>query len=242
MTPRSSPPCAPATPRQGRGHLRPRLQGGGRDAVPRHGQAGAGRSRTCRRLLRRALPRRRRRGGLCRSRRRPRGRADGSGRDEPQRGTRFGPAGPARQIERIGPYEHVLKALAPPTSCASPTSATCPFSRTRFSLAQCHRRHRGLLPPHSSPRAFARCRSAATTRSSLPILKAVGAGRPVGMIHIDAHADTSGEYEGSKDSTHGGPFRQRGGARRACLIPSARSRSASAARPPGSGSSPPRAG
>ena len=42
---------------------------------------------------------------------------------------------------------------------------------------------------------------------SLPILKALGAKRPVGMVHIDAHCDTSGEYEGAKFH-HGGPFRQ----------------------------------
>jgi len=39
------------------------------------------------------------------------------------------------------------------------------------------------------------------------ILRAVGAKRPVGMLHIDAHCDTSGPYEGSKFH-HGGPFRQ----------------------------------
>ena len=39
------------------------------------------------------------------------------------------------------------------------------------------------------------------------ILKAVGRERPVGMVHIDAHCDTSGEYEGAKFH-HGGPFRQ----------------------------------
>ena len=42
---------------------------------------------------------------------------------------------------------------------------------------------------------------------TLPILKALGAKRPVGMIHIDAHCDTSGPFEGSKFH-HGGPFRQ----------------------------------
>lgn len=41
---------------------------------------------------------------------------------------------------------------------------------------------------------------------SYPILKAVGRDRPVGMIHIDAHADTAGEFDGSKFH-HGGPFR-----------------------------------
>jgi agmatinase len=41
----------------------------------------------------------------------------------------------------------------------------------------------------------------------LPILRAVGRDRPVGMIHIDAHCDTGGSYEGCKFH-HGGPFRQ----------------------------------
>jgi guanidinopropionase len=41
---------------------------------------------------------------------------------------------------------------------------------------------------------------------SLPILQALGAERPVGMIHIDAHCDTSmGEYLGSRFH-HGAPF------------------------------------
>ena len=42
---------------------------------------------------------------------------------------------------------------------------------------------------------------------SLPILKALGAGRPLGLVHIDAHGDTSGPFEGAKFH-HGGPFRQ----------------------------------
>jgi agmatinase len=42
---------------------------------------------------------------------------------------------------------------------------------------------------------------------SYSILKALGARQPVGLIHIDAHCDTSGAYEGAKFH-HGGPFRQ----------------------------------
>src|SRR3546814_8858248 len=38
-------------------------------------------------------------------------------------------------------------------------------------------------------------------------MRALGEGRPLGMVHIDAHCDTSGEYEGAKFH-HGGPFRQ----------------------------------
>jgi agmatinase len=39
-----------------------------------------------------------------------------------------------------------------------------------------------------------------------PILEAVGRDQPVGLVHIDAHCDTMGEYAGSKFH-HGGPFR-----------------------------------
>ncbi len=42
---------------------------------------------------------------------------------------------------------------------------------------------------------------------SLPILRAVAAERPVGMIHIDAHCDTGDDYLGSRFH-HGAPFRR----------------------------------
>ena len=42
---------------------------------------------------------------------------------------------------------------------------------------------------------------------SYPIVKALGEKEPVGMVHIDAHMDTGGAYEGEKFH-HGGPFRQ----------------------------------
>lgn len=42
---------------------------------------------------------------------------------------------------------------------------------------------------------------------SLPILRAVGAVRPVGMVHIDAHCDTGDDYLGSRFH-HGAPFRR----------------------------------
>lgn len=40
---------------------------------------------------------------------------------------------------------------------------------------------------------------------TLPILRAVAANRPVGMIHIDAHCDTGDDYMGSRFH-HGAPF------------------------------------
>ena len=39
-----------------------------------------------------------------------------------------------------------------------------------------------------------------------PIFRAIAAAGPVGMVHIDAHCDTWGEFHGSK-FTHGAPFR-----------------------------------
>jgi guanidinopropionase len=39
-----------------------------------------------------------------------------------------------------------------------------------------------------------------------PIFKAIAADEPIGMVHIDAHCDTWGEFYGSK-FTHGAPFR-----------------------------------
>ncbi|MCB4458547.1 agmatinase [Leisingera sp. McT4-56] len=41
---------------------------------------------------------------------------------------------------------------------------------------------------------------------SYPILKAIGRDAPAGLIHIDAHADTGGPFNGSRFH-HGGPFR-----------------------------------
>ena len=39
-----------------------------------------------------------------------------------------------------------------------------------------------------------------------PIMKALGAESPLGMVHIDAHCDTAGPYDDEKFH-HGGPFR-----------------------------------
>jgi guanidinopropionase len=44
--------------------------------------------------------------------------------------------------------------------------------------------------------------------SSLPILRAVGKKRPLGMIHFDAHSDTVDTYFGGLKYTHGTPFRR----------------------------------
>jgi agmatinase len=118
-------------------------------------------------------------------------------------GARLGPRA-VRAIERVGPYEHVLR-MTPMADAKVADIGDVPF-RSRFSLESCHADIEdfftkvvgaGVLPlavggDHSITRA---------------ILAAVGKDRPVGMIHIDAHCDTGGVYEGSKFH-HGGPFRQ----------------------------------
>lgn len=43
---------------------------------------------------------------------------------------------------------------------------------------------------------------------TLPILRAVAAERPVGMVHFDAHSDTQDSYFGGERYTHGTPFRR----------------------------------
>jgi agmatinase len=110
-------------------------------------------------------------------------------------GARLGPRA-VRAVERVGPYEHVLR-MTP--------AGDVPF-RSRFSLESCHA---------DIEEYFGRIAAAGVVplavggdhSISYSILRALGAERPVGMIHLDAHCDTSGVYEGAKFH-HGGPFRQ----------------------------------
>ncbi|MBX9618770.1 MAG: agmatinase [Hyphomicrobiales bacterium] len=118
-------------------------------------------------------------------------------------GARLGPRA-VRGVERIGAYEPALK-MAPLGEAVIADIGDVPM-RSRFSLADCHNDIETFfarLAGHDiRPLAIGGDHSI-----SLPILKALGAKRPLGLIHIDAHADTSGEYEGTKFH-HGGPFRQ----------------------------------
>ncbi|HST95478.1 MAG TPA: agmatinase [Microvirga sp.] len=43
---------------------------------------------------------------------------------------------------------------------------------------------------------------------SYPILRALGAQQPLGLIHVDAHSDTGDTYFGGQKLTHGTPFRR----------------------------------
>ncbi len=118
-------------------------------------------------------------------------------------GARLGPRA-VRNVERIGPYEHALR-IAPATKLRVADIGDVPM-QSRFSLEQCHADieayFKAIAAANVIPLSVGGDHSV-----SLPILKALGAKRPVGMVHIDAHCDTSGEYEGAKFH-HGGPFRQ----------------------------------
>lgn len=118
-------------------------------------------------------------------------------------GTRFGPRA-VRGVERIGPYNHALKVM-PAATLAVADLGDVPF-RSRFDLALCHadieRTAAAVLAAGVTPLFVGGDHS-----MTLPILRAVGAGRPVGLVHIDAHCDTSGPFDGCR-LHHGGPFRQ----------------------------------
>jgi agmatinase len=118
-------------------------------------------------------------------------------------GARFGPRA-VRAVERIGPYEHVLR-MVPSAECRMADVGDVPLS-SRFSLEACH----------ADIQAFYRKVAAAGVvplsvggdhSISFSILKGMAGDQIPGMIHIDAHCDTSGAYEGAKFH-HGGPFRQ----------------------------------
>ena len=117
-------------------------------------------------------------------------------------GSRFGPRA-LRTIERIGPYDHVLK-CAPFSKARIADIGDVPM-QSRYDLALCHGDieafYRRLVRAGVRPLSVGGDHSICSS-----ILKAVGATQPVGMIHIDAHCDTAGPYEGAKFQ-HGGPFR-----------------------------------
>jgi agmatinase len=118
-------------------------------------------------------------------------------------GARLGPRA-VRQVERIGPYHHALK-VVPLAECKAADIGDVPM-RSRFSLDSCIADIADFYGRVAA--AGVRPLSAGGDHSvTYPILKALGAKRPVGLVHIDAHCDTSGDYEGAKFH-HGGPFRQ----------------------------------
>jgi agmatinase len=118
-------------------------------------------------------------------------------------GARLGPRA-IRNVERIGPFHHT-HGIAPMAELEAADVGDVPF-RSRFSLEQSHEDIEAFIAKVVA--AGVKPLSAGGDHSiTHPILRAVGRDRPVGLVHIDAHCDTSGVYEGSRFH-HGGPFRQ----------------------------------
>ncbi|MBB6255379.1 agmatinase [Nitrospirillum iridis] len=117
-------------------------------------------------------------------------------------GSRFGPRA-IRGMDRIGPYNHVLR-LVPSAQAAIADIGDVPFSNY-LSLEACH---------HDIQAFYGRLAAAGVVPLSVggdhsvsySILKALGRERPVGMIHFDAHCDTSGSDDSARFH-HSGPFR-----------------------------------
>ena len=117
-------------------------------------------------------------------------------------GARFGPRA-LRSIERVGPYNEALD-CAPVHELRVADIGDVPF-RTRYDLSQSHEDIRlfskRVVQAGALPLAVGGDHSI-----SHPLLSAVALREPVGMIHIDAHCDTGGVFEGERFH-HGGPFR-----------------------------------
>ena len=118
-------------------------------------------------------------------------------------GARFGPRA-VRTIERVGPYNHALDEV--PRGVLKAADVGDVPMRSRFSLPQCiddiESYYRQIVAAGVIPLGVGGDHSV-----TYPILKALGEQTPLGMVHIDAHMDTGGAYEGEKFH-HGGPFRQ----------------------------------
>jgi len=118
-------------------------------------------------------------------------------------GARFGPRA-VRTIERVGPYSHVLDEV--PRGVLNAADVGDVPMRSRFSLtdslADIEAYFKTVVAAGIIPLSVGGDHSV-----TYPILKALGEKEPVGMVHIDAHMDTGGAYEGEKFH-HGGPFRQ----------------------------------
>jgi agmatinase len=118
-------------------------------------------------------------------------------------GARFGPRA-VRAVERIGPYHHVHR-LLPLAAVAAGDIGDVPF-RSRYSLPESMEDIEALFTRIAGA-GVAPLAVGGDHSITFPILKALGARRPLGLVHIDAHCDTGGPFEGARFH-HGGPFRQ----------------------------------
>lgn len=107
-------------------------------------------------------------------------------------GARLGPRS-VRNVERIGPFHPAFKAV-PQSMVRAADLGDVPF-RSRYSLEQSlediERYYRDLTSGGVRPLSVGGDHSI-----TYPILKAVGRDQPVALVHIDAHCDTMGAYDG----------------------------------------------
>lgn len=117
-------------------------------------------------------------------------------------GARLGPRA-VRAIERIGPYHPTLD-VVPRAVLRAADVGDVPM-RSRFDLHSCLEDIEAFFTVIYSenvvPLAVGGDHSI-----TYPIMKALGKDVPLSMVHIDAHCDTGGAYDGEKFH-HGGPFR-----------------------------------
>ncbi len=119
-------------------------------------------------------------------------------------GARYGPRA-VRAIDRIGPYEHVLR-VAPMNQLKVADVGDVPM-QSRYDLALCHADIEECYAMIGATRAVPLSVGGDHSITG-SIMKGLAAARgPMGMVHFDAHCDTGGIYEGSKFH-HGAPFRE----------------------------------
>ena len=127
---------------------------------------------------------------------------DGATENRP--GARHGP----REIRNMSSFTraiHHVTRVNPYELCNIADLGDVPLSNP-FDLQQCFADiagfYRGVCAAGAVPLSVGGDHSI-----TLPVLRAVAAERPVGMIHIDAHTDTS-DHEFGHKYTHGTPFRR----------------------------------
>ena len=109
-------------------------------------------------------------------------------------GARFGPRA-LRAIERVGPYHHTHDVI-PSQALRCADIGDVPF-RSRFSLEKSIEDIEAFYGKIAA--AGLKPVSAGGDHSiTYPIMKALGAEAPLGMVHIDAHCDTAGPYDDEK--------------------------------------------
>ena len=140
---------------------------------------------------------------LRRPRRRARRRADGSRRHQPGRRPARAAGGAGRRAHRPLRARAEMRALE--RRRGSPTSATCRCTAASARKLPC--RHREPFRRRSRAAGVRTLAVGGDHSISLRSSRRWARTGRVGMIHIDAHCDTAGAFEGAKFH-HGGPFRQ----------------------------------